>query len=201
MMVHGHKDPRAQHFSADDSKSSQQQEAEAQAAEQLHQQLLEAAAAWPRYKQQQATGVAAACSNIGSTTHTADQSQQDVDAAALAGADEAQQQQQQQHQHQQEELSAAAGLLSFLQAQLAGSSSALANGTANGSTAVEPKHAVPGARQVQLPGQVAAALTAGIWSSSDSGSSCADGVLSSLRCCLASMAAAALQQLQERGHR
>jgi hypothetical protein len=153
--------------------------------QQQQQQQQELAAAWPQLKQSQADDVAAACRTRDSSSWAGSRgSGVAEDAAAdVAGG----------NGDQQLQRPAAAALLKYLQGQLAGSSKNSSLG-ATDAAAQAPEQA----QQVLLPTQVAAAVAASITASSDSSEAAA---CDSLRCCLVSMGAAALQQLKERGRR
>jgi hypothetical protein len=185
--------------------------------QQQQQQLEEVAAAWREFGQRHAQGLAAACSSKSAdgvaatagavstmhagclTEHVGAVSAVDpAEQAVLLVQEDMADQQQQQH-------SAAAGLLAYMQDLLHShaSNSDSSNVSDAGAAGTQGKiAALVSQQQVQLPGHVAAALAADITNSSSSGGgSGAAGPLTQLRSCLASMGAAALQQLQERGHR
>jgi hypothetical protein len=206
LLLHGFRDPRATVLKPAERKVSQDIKQQQQ---QQQQQLEGVTAAWPYLKQLQAAEVAVACSSTDSSSALSamgcrvSQSHSPAGPAPASPGDRLEQVQEpckQQLQHGNEP-SAAAALLCFLQDQLARGSSS-SHGDSNGiaaGAANAPLQVPLQAQEVQLPTQVAAVLAAGITSSSSS----SDGasVCTSLQHCLVSMAAAALQQLEERGAR
>jgi hypothetical protein len=88
-------------------------------------------------------------------------------------------------------------VLQFLRSSIstASSSSASASGAAPSLQLLPPHH------QVHLPTQIAAVLATDITTYTDSSSSSSSAAACCLASCLASMGAAALQQLEQRGAR